>query len=341
MNIDTKNIEGSLVAFLADIHSLKRINERFNRFNLFEGLGLIRQEIKHSNALATILDSYSGLNIDDTLFKSFLRFAYDRNEVPENQLCRMDFELADYDDLQVLREYRNIDLLILSRKNNHIFIIENKIGAKESADQLAKYQKIVDEEFKDFKKLFLFLSPDGTLEPSDLDWNIISYEYLLISIEDYLLTKTLGLEQKLFLEHYTQHIKRYIVTDSELVELAKKIYLKHRSALDFIFDNRPDNLSKLKERVESLLSEKTDFTEKFGFDTHTKGITRIYNQDWDDYPFLETGGGAWTKSNRVLLWEVFFNTNSVAIALVVGPSSDLERRNNFRNALQEKIPIPC
>ena len=65
----------------------------------------------------------------------------------EHNIEKVSVELMDLMDIEVLREWNNIDLLVLSRSNNWILIIENKIKARVSKRQLHKYYNAVKNEY--------------------------------------------------------------------------------------------------------------------------------------------------------------------------------------------------
>jgi hypothetical protein len=48
----------------------------------------------------------------------------------------LDITTMDFNDIQVLREWKNIDLLAVTDENKFVLVIENKILSKESSHQL-------------------------------------------------------------------------------------------------------------------------------------------------------------------------------------------------------------
>jgi len=322
---------------VVEIDELKKIEDRYSEFNIFEALGMVRQEIKHSNAIATIFDSNFGLGLE-SVFRQFVRAAYKISEVESHFISQFDFELADYNDLEVLREFKNIDLIIISQSNKHVFVIENKVDAMESDGQLNKYQKDIEAEYPGYKKLYLFLSPeDKGLQASVDAWKQIYYEDLVNSIVDYLnRNKSYDEDKRLFLTHYIDLLRRHIMTDFELEKLAMTFYRKHKKALDFIYEIKPDDIKELSDALISGLESQEWFKEGYGFDHSTKGLVRFYKKEWIEIPkyeLLNTGDG-WTNTGRILLWEVQIREKSgVIILLVLGPSTNLDFRNLLRDNL--------
>ncbi len=54
-----------------------------------------------------------------------------------------DIVLADYEDIEIYREHKDIDLLLISQKNKMVLCIENKTISLESKHQLNKYKSYV------------------------------------------------------------------------------------------------------------------------------------------------------------------------------------------------------
>ena len=50
----------------------------------------------------------------------------------------LELTTIDLNDVQVMREWRNIDLAVISEQNGIVLIIENKVLSKESNHQLKK-----------------------------------------------------------------------------------------------------------------------------------------------------------------------------------------------------------
>ncbi|MET2034121.1 PD-(D/E)XK nuclease family protein, partial [Enterococcus faecium] len=86
--------------------------------------------------------------------------------------------LNSYEDLIVYRENKNIDILLVSEKNKIVVCIENKILSSESGGQLNKYQIYIERNYSNYKKIFVFLTPDGN-EPTNPSWGIITYKNIV------------------------------------------------------------------------------------------------------------------------------------------------------------------
>jgi len=77
----------------------------------------------------------------------------------------------DFSNFSVLREWNNIDILLLSQEDRFVICIENKINIGEHSNQLVRYREKVQEIFpkeEGYDAIFIYLTPDEAL-PSDID----------------------------------------------------------------------------------------------------------------------------------------------------------------------------
>lgn len=128
--------EEALQNFLLDIDCLDELLPWTRRFNLFDILKISRTEIRHSNMLGWLLNPNENHGLGDALLKSILQ------NVVRADSSRYDvFEtlLMDLYSFSVYREWKNIDLLLISNTERCAIAIENKIGSHEHDNQLARY----------------------------------------------------------------------------------------------------------------------------------------------------------------------------------------------------------
>ena len=123
--------------------------------NIFEILKISKTEIRHSNFLSWILNPNGSHQLGDIFLKRFLREVFSSEIF--NNINQVDVEGIDLSNVEVYREWNNIDLLI--KIDNIVICIENKVLSKESSNQLTKYKKVVENNFPKEKKLFVYLTP--------------------------------------------------------------------------------------------------------------------------------------------------------------------------------------
>ena len=314
---------------------LHRLDDEMSVLNIFELAGLKNQEIRHSTFLSELLNPNSLLNIGDTVLKMLIRDAFKSTSSDVvNTLTAIDFELSNFDDFEVRREYRNIDLLLVNHGNEkckYCICIENKVDSSESKEQLAKYRAIVENDFPDFKKLYLFLSPEGVEAEYDSDWISVSYLPVKQGIEKVLKNSALNNDVRLLLSHYLALLEKYVLGQKELQELAREIYTKHKEALDYIYENKPDKVSELSGMFQEWLSTKVNLW-NLTLLPSSKVYTRMVNQEMRDLAVIIPGNG-W-QTNDIINIEIVTQNNSVSLKIVLGQSEHAQQRRAFLDFLQ-------
>ena len=225
--------------FLNDGDVKKLIDKRAdNKPNIFQILKVTNAEIRHSNFLSWLLDPSSNHNLGDIVLKGFIKEIINHSDMFDDEFT---IENIDFVDVEVRREWENIDLLV--KIDSYVFCIENKIFSDEHSDQLTRYKNKVEESFPDLKKIYIYLNPQGisSFEESEV-YLPISYQIVIDILEniDYSKFKKLSDTTRSFIEQYLVTLKRDIMGIEENSELAKKIYIKHRDLFDYIFEIKPD-----------------------------------------------------------------------------------------------------
>lgn len=259
--------------FLLDIQCLDRLTKWSNKFNLFDVLKVSGTEIRHSNTLAWLLNPSENHGLGDTVIRRIIQKmsqAVDSSEIFHTLL--LDFQNAD-----VRREWKNIDILAILPKEHFLLCIENKVFSGEHDNQLQKYQKTLQKEFPDYQKIFIFLTPDGSLpenEELNSDWQPLSYTDVVEIIELAITEKTVTNEVHFFINQYIDAVRRTIVGDQELVQICQEIYAKHKQALDLIYENRMDTSTNTADIIKDWC-EKNAKEGKVGFDPSNSNKTYI------------------------------------------------------------------
>ena len=255
----TEAIE-ALKYFIDDNEDLESLETRLDRFNIFESLGLVRQEIRHSAFLRWLLDPTETHGLGDYWLRQFLKKVIKNGEeILGNTFSLFDLDGWDLTQAEVRREWRNIDILILDKNNQFVCVIENKVDSGESGDQLKRYLQLVEQEFAQYKKAFVFLTKFGN-SPSEDSYIPFTYKDLVFVIENALVRREsqLNYEIKLFVQHYLDMVRRHIVEDSDLQELCRKLYKNHHRAIDLIFEHRQDYIAEVGKVIQGYISSRKD-----------------------------------------------------------------------------------
>lgn len=288
---------------LLDYENLRKLDKWKNKINLFRVLGISQTEIRHSNLLAWLLDPRGNHQLGNAVLREFLRDIIVNGQVNE---C-FELLLSNQNDFIVRREWKHIDILLISYATKTVIAIENKVNARESKTQLNRYRNILEEEFKREERwthVYLFLTPDGD-EPSDANWDILTYEDIVGDIERALQGLDLLPEVKLLIENYLDVLRREIMKDNELVDLCNEIYQKHKTALELIWDNITDSTSEeiAKELTKSLQRLEDEGKIIFDKEASNKNWFVFYTKAMDSLiPDLETSNSSWNTKKSYRYW---------------------------------------
>jgi hypothetical protein len=328
---EKQDILGKLVIENSDLDVLE---SALSEFNIFEAVGMVRQEIRHSNFLAFLLNPSGSHRLGDLFLKKLLICALLNSE--NSPLSAVEIDIADLEDAEVRREWKNIDILIYSSENRLVCAIENKVDSSEHSDQLRRYAETVLIEFPDHKIILLYLTKDG-YAASDARWLSLSYEQVAEVIKSICnrYQSTVGNEVLTLMNHYISLIRRHIVSSSEIAKLCQKIYKQHRQALDLIYEHRPDLQSEISEFLQEIIQNNSQ--EGIELDDSIKQFVRFAPTEWDSLTFQKTCD-RWTSSKRIVLFEFVNDPRSLRLDLVIGPDNRELKPEIFRTLMELKIP---
>ena len=114
-----------------------------------------------------------------------------------------------------------------------------------------------------------------------------------------------------------------MTTNDNIDALALQIYDKHREAIDLIIKAKPAFEAKGWSILDSAM-ERHERLFRSDFDNRLQH--RFYAPDLEDIPELHQGNG-WTKSGRMLLFEVKYRER--ALVLMLGPGPEPTRRRLY------------
>jgi hypothetical protein len=285
----------------------ERLEALLGGFNLFQVLKFEHGEIRHSNVLAWMLDPAESHGLDDSFVQKWLmRVIHESSGATGAIISPVDIDGWRLADVEVRREWRNIDLLVVLTHVDGaewVICIENKINSAQHSQQLSRYRAIVEQEFPSaVRRLFIFLTKDD--EPAD-DESFLPASYAQVhqTLKECLNSRShaIGAEPKVLLENYLRLLEEKFMNESDIARTALRIYQQHRRALDVIFEHRPDNLRMASDRVRELLAENA---EPLGIrmESCTKFYIRFIPRAWD-HPG-NSHGSNWPGSKRTVCFEL-------------------------------------
>ncbi len=216
-------------------NDFKRLTYKKDEANIFKIINMADKEIVHSDMLAWLFNPYENHNLNDKVLKEILI------QLSKKEAEYISLLLLDYSDLEVYREYtidngRRIDILMESKNNKVIFIIENKIWSGEGDNQLEDYKNYIDEKYSDYNRIFLFLTPEKERKEKYKGYIHITYSMIYSVLNCVLQENQIKFEIGVIIRQYKEIIGRYIMgsIDKEMVDLCRKLYVEHKEALDKI-----------------------------------------------------------------------------------------------------------
>ena len=312
--------EKQIMALVERLIELEKDNKVFNKFNMFETLKITNTEVRHSNVLGWLLDPIENHNLKGQFLRKFIE---DINEIGENDI---DLEAIDYDSFEVRREWKNIDILVVSKKSKVLFVVENKIWSVESSHQLEKYRNIVEDEFQGYHLMYVFLTPYGEPSSDPEIWISYDYEKVLNNIDNIMVENKNVMDNDvlLFIDHYALSLRRNIVGDKKLQDLCLDIYNQYKEAFDLILSNLPDQRNIYQNIIIEYLENRNDVI----IDDSGKTLIRFITSEIDSV--IPKSPAGWTKSGRVFLFEIENFETCMNLKSVVGPSLNDERNEILR-----------
>jgi len=124
--------------------------------------------------------------------------------------------------------------------------------------------------------------------------------------------------------------------DRKIQELCRRIYSKHRAALDLIYEHRPDRQGEIADALLKMIKADPDFT----LVRSSKEFIDFFPKLWDR-PELQRG--TWSKTAMMVLFQFMnssqWNPNSLGFGLLVGPGDENVRRQIYEAAEKTGSPF--
>jgi len=321
-----ENEKDSLEKFILNNPELEKLEGMLSDFNLFETLNLIHAEIRHSNVLSWLLNPLQNHGLGSYFLNLFLKHFITENKTSVEGLDIFSIEMLNYSNVEVIREWKNIDILVLIEEEEQKIAvgIENKVKSSEHGQQLFRYRQEVEREFANYKRIYIYLTPEISI-PSDDYWVNFNYGTVSDLIDQTLRYRKDQMSEQIFTftEQYSKILKRYIVGNSEIEKICKQIYKKHKTALDLIFQYKPDILADISNHMQKLIHEHPDTL----FDSAGKSSIRFSTKAIDKkVPKISEG---WLKSKRLLAYEIYNYDDRLAVRLYIAPGNDTVRKELF------------
>lgn len=258
----------ALEALVADLARLEQLlaeeSQASVEFNLFELLNQHRREEAHSRVLTWLLNPGGNHGLGDHFLKNFLLVTGYKRDIGDN---------SDWSQATSQREWfheidearGSLDILVVDASKRFLCAVENKIYHTETAGQLNRYRRALEQKYPNFTKHRVFLTLAGTSPQSEDEqehWRCASYTDILALVERSIdeCASEMRDDVRVFLQHYANTVRRIIVPESpEIRHLSRKIYLEHRDAIERVSRHKPNYKGEIKQRLEEAIRERDDW----------------------------------------------------------------------------------
>jgi len=275
-----------------------------------------------------ILNPNENHGLRDIVLRKVLREIFSLSKVGGRSI--FDADIIDLSSVEIRREWRNIDLLIILDQD--VIVIENKIDTADHSDQLRRYKTIVDGVFANKHKHYVYLTPFGSDPidaPSREHYVNISYSQIADLIESILCLYGDSISSKVsfYLKDYLLTVRRELLMNDRLNELAVKVYHAHKEAFDFVFENKPDPASELYPNFETIITER-----RYVMGSKNKGYARFTTPKLNE--ILPHVGVGW-PDKEIFLFEIdyYWSGKSATFKAAIAPG-DESLRNKIISAVK-------
>ncbi len=307
----------SLRRFVTGNLDLYELEAVANRFNIFEALGVVRKELHHSRFLGFLCDPSASHGIEDLFLKRLLQSALIQT-AGTSEFGPIHIDLSSFRETEVRFEYLNIDVLVRDVSNKLILIIENKVDSTQHSDQLRKYFDSMKARYPDFKIIGVYLTRDGEDSKHEA-YASLSHQDVCRLIEEVISRSSLHLDptMKVALNQYADMLRRHFMADEEVSVLCRKIYRRHKQAIDLIIENMPDRRETIAAKVRALIQQQTNLIPN---EVDPAEFNRSYIRFTIkalDKPCFK-GAIDWTSSGRIVLFEFRNQLESLKLVIQLG-----------------------
>lgn len=331
--------DAMLAALVASDPDFARLEAALSVFCPFEAVGMVRQEIRHGRFLEWVLDPARPHGLGSGPLRALLHLAA---AAEDDGLSPLDAHLLPLDGARVRRERDRIDLLIEVPAAELAVAIELKVDAAEHGGQLGRYREALARRFPGWRRVLLFVTARGD-DPGEEHgdgWRPLGLEALADALAA-VAERSPGAPGAAMALAYRGMVRRRIVGDERLEGLAAALWARHRAALEYLSERRPDSgagvLGELGAQADALAARLGEAAGLPVVADHARGRAITFAVPaWDALP--GSGTVRWTPSGRILLLELTLSARAdgdiVAAMLTLGPG-DPDARRRIHAALHD------
>ena len=316
------------------------LSERQDEVDVFDALRLHGDEQFHSNLLAWLLDPRGSHGLGDHFLQRFLGASGAARAIPA--VHRSSTVVRREKSLEFHGEYGRLDIWMLNVDADFVCAVENKVWAPEGEGQLAWYRRVLARDHEGQHVHRVFLTPRG-VQPDDPQerehWTTMSYTDILRLVEDTIVAAGDAANEDVlaFLRQYAITLRRNIVPEvsNDVHELARRIYRRHRQAIDLIIENReryePNYVTEWFRMARDAICRQPLWKRA----TSNHPYARFVSADWAAYEELALDD--WP--NSLLLFELHATPSGLELYLSLAGSGDEQLRRRIFSAVKAKPDV--
>ena len=305
--------------------------------DVFDALRLHGDEQFHSNLLAWLLDPRGNHGLGDLFLQGFLAESGAARAI--RAADRPSTVVRREKSLELDGEYGRLDIWVLNETSDGGFVcaIENKVWASDGEGQLAWYRKVLACDYPDQRVHRVFLTPWGVPpdDPQEREhWMTMSYTDVLGLVEETIAAAGDAANEDVlaFLRQYAITLRRNIVPEvsNDVHELARRIYRKHKRAIDLIIEHReryePNYVTEWFWMSRDAIAGQPLWSGA----TCNRPYARFIGADWESYEELVLDG--WP--NSLLLFELHATPSGLELYFSLAGSGDEQLRRMIFSAVK-------
>lgn len=293
---------------------LPRLDSIGSRCNVFRLLDVARAELVHSRMLAWLLDPMAGHGAGDAAVQALLRDLLDK---PTSGSLPFDVR-----GLRVEREWQFVDILIVCPAEQTVVIIENKVDSDEHDNQLARYERLVNDAFPGCRRVLVYLTPDAR-NPSSPEWRAYGYErlarVLTAALKD--LPGTSSGAQEI-IRQYLWLLEEEFMSDSEARSLCDQFCREHPRAVELLVRHVEQSRGAVLQRCANEIEKQRDWLELLERRATDVGFLP---RSWLDLIPAVGNSEHWHQKSWFALW-LWGDTTYLELSMYVGTTSDRATR---------------
>ncbi len=284
--------------------------------DVFRTLRLDGSESFHSDFLAWLLRPGDNHGLDDYFLREFLVEIGAARAVRAS--ARMGTTVRREHYLELDGGNGRLDICIRNEQAKFLCAVENKVWASEGENQLAFYRKALKALYPDYTLRLVFLTPRGDRPEDETEWDhwtTLDYSRISQILDRTIDEKGTVLHQDVAatLRQYRITLRRNIVPDvsDDIHALARKIYRKHKWAIDLIIEHRdqyePNYVTEGFRMVREAVRNRDVWKER----QCNHPYARFISAEWDSYEVLKID----SFPSSLLLFDIHVTDHGAKLSL--------------------------